>query len=63
MKLVQVIVQLRHQLLAGNRAHIGRDKAAVQEAGDHRRVVGGEEPPGWVRAALGEKLLVIHRAL
>jgi hypothetical protein len=51
-QLIQVVVQLRHQLLARDGAHVRHDKHVVQEAGDHGRMVCGEKPPGRVRAAL-----------
>ncbi|MEM8515460.1 hypothetical protein RCH14_004822 [Massilia sp. MP_M2] len=52
-QLIQVIIQLRHQLLTRDGANIRHDKDVVQEAGNHGRMVYGDKPPGWMRAALG----------
>jgi len=41
-QVIQVIVELRRQLLARDGADIRHDEAALQEAGDHRAVVSAE---------------------
>src|SRR5699024_7422901 len=54
------VVELGHQLLSRDRAHVGDDEAGVQEAGDHRRVIGREKTPARVRAALVDQFLKLH---
>lgn len=44
-KLVQAIVELGRQFLARDRAHVRRNEASVQEAGDHGRMIRREKTP------------------
>ncbi|MBB5610994.1 hypothetical protein HDE71_005565 [Janthinobacterium sp. S3M3] len=61
MQMIKMIVQLRRQLLARERTYIRYNKMTMQKARDHWCMIGGEQAPCRMAAALSGKLLIIHR--
>lgn len=61
MQVKKVVIQLRRQLLPRDGAHVRRNETMMQEAGDHRSVIGCEQAPGRMSASLRQKLLIVHK--